>query len=221
MKILFGLLVMLIVHAKCEAQSIKVGSKVEIQWSNGYWYPATIVDESDAQYKVHLNGDGDTNARDQWINKDKGIIRSVKNNTTTKPLIQAQVPGDANNDQRTKTTTTNAKAAKIPEMNGAIPKLPGTAWLLVSIIPKGKTPEYLPSNLPYLFLANGRWETQFIGQVVMGNYQVQGNKLVQTRDGIDGFKWVSTLKWNAADNYLDLEQNDVVYRLHYNMKISN
>lgn len=128
---------------------------------------------------------------------------------------------NVNKNQNEKTATTNEKAAKVPEMNGAVPKLPGTAWLLVSIIPKGKKAEYLPSYLPYIFSTNGRWEAQYIGRVDRGTYQVQGSKLVQTMDGIEGINWVSTLKWNAAGNYLDLVQNDVTYRLHYNTKTPN
>ncbi|QJX45465.1 hypothetical protein HMJ29_00340 [Hymenobacter taeanensis] len=72
------------------AQGFQRGSKVEVEWSSGAWYPATIVDVSDSQFKVHLDGDGANTSRDQWIFKTKGIIRSAK--TAARPATATATP---------------------------------------------------------------------------------------------------------------------------------
>jgi len=83
MKTLFAILVLAVLTISCESQPYKAGSKVEIKWSDGIWYPATIIEVSDIQYKIHLTGDGDSNLRDQWISKDKDILRPAKDNQGT------------------------------------------------------------------------------------------------------------------------------------------
>ncbi len=112
MKLLVALFAMLSVCSECIAQTIKLGSKVEVQWSGGIWYPAIIIDESDTQYKIHLDGDGASSARDQWISKNMGLIRGVNNNATVKPVSQAQVPGVAKNDKPSATKTPGASSTE-------------------------------------------------------------------------------------------------------------
>jgi hypothetical protein len=81
-----AVLMLLLLTASCEGQSFKIGSKVEVQWQSGVWYPATIVDVSDSQYKIHL----DNSDNDQWIFKDKGLLRAVKANGMIPPVAETK-----------------------------------------------------------------------------------------------------------------------------------
>ncbi|WP_207494476.1 agenet domain-containing protein [Aridibaculum aurantiacum] len=62
------------------AQTYVKGTKVEVNWSPGTWYKATVIDVSDNQFKVHLDDYGD--AYDQWVSKDK--LRPLPTNNAIK-----------------------------------------------------------------------------------------------------------------------------------------
>jgi hypothetical protein len=175
--------------------SFKVGDHVEVLDRIGMWLPAEILDTKDGQYYIHFTGyTGDY--YNTWVGTDK--IRSKGSNKST-------------------SAATN-KTVKLPEMNGGIPKLKGTAWWLLSIHTKGTKPSRTFTHYPYLFLANGRWEMQFPGNAQMGTYTISGNKLIQVSDGADKLKETYTISWNAADGYLVLTSGDTVMWLQYNTK---
>lgn len=171
----------------CNAQNFKVGEKIEAKFFNIEWINATVIDVKDGQYKVHYDGyTGDY--YDSWLTPDHVRAKGSK-----------QVSENSN-------TTKNSK----PEMVGGIPKLKGTAWWVLSIYKKGTSPiinQYYPA---YLFCKNGRFELK--GS--MGNYSVNGNRLVQVSDGRDQKRETYSITWNGE--YLELISSTWVIRLKYN-----
>ncbi|OYU94107.1 MAG: hypothetical protein CFE21_17530 [Bacteroidetes bacterium B1(2017)] len=85
-----AVLMLLLLTASCQGQSFKIGSKVEVQWQSGVWYPATIVDVNDSQYKIHLDKDVNNLDNDQWIFKDKGLLRAAKANGMIPPVAETK-----------------------------------------------------------------------------------------------------------------------------------
>lgn len=89
MKIYFTLFLFVLSYSSW-GQGYRTGSKVEVEWTSGMWYPATIIDISDTQFKVHLDGDGANTSRDQWIFKNKGIVRPARAASNSEPLAVAK-----------------------------------------------------------------------------------------------------------------------------------
>lgn len=176
--------------------TFQVGDKAEVRDHDGSWLPAVVL-EADAVkgYKIHYV-DWSSNW-DTWVKNDR--IRAVGSKKETPP---------ATNDYK--------KPPKDPEMNGAVPNIPGTAWSILSIYNKGSVPKYQHTYRPYLFLKNGRYEIQHPDIFTMGKYTVKGNQVTQVSDGSDKLTETYTLKWHAAGKYLELVGQKIVFRLQYN-----
>lgn len=177
----------------------KVGDKVEALDKVNLWLPAVILEvDPEKGYKVHFTGyTGDY--YDTWLSNDR--IRSVGGKKINNNK------GDG-----------NKQFSKDPQMNGAIPKIIGTAWWLISIYNKGSKPNSTFTHYPYIFGNNGRYEVQFPRMPTMGKYKVNGNLLTQIADGSDRLTETYTLKWNAAQKYLELVGAKTIMRLQYNTK---
>ncbi len=174
----------------------KVGDKITAKDRVNNWLPAEVMEIGNGKYKVHYTGYSDY--YDGWIPDD-----------WIKPL----------NTATTATNNQNSKPGTDPEMNGAIPKIVGTAWYVLKIYNKGTTPDNNHVHTPYIFFQNGRFEFQN-SYVTMGNYRVSGNKITQVSDGSDKLTETYTISWNANEKYMELTSTSgpTVMRMVYNRK---
>ena len=181
-----------------QSTTFKVGDKVEAIRSFGNWYPAQVLETNPTKgYKVHFIDWSDY--WDKWVVDD--MIRKIGTNKET-----------------INTTDNSTQTKKDPEMNGAIPKIIGTAWSLISIYNKGSVPNSTFTHYPYIFGNNGSYEIQIRASFSKGRYTVKGNQLTQVADGSDRLTEVYILKWNAAGKYLELTGSETIMRLEYNSK---
>ena len=69
----------------------------------------------------------------------------------------------------------------------------------------------------YLFCNNGRWELHSLSNSIgqMGTYTIDGNQLITVHDGADRLTGKYTITWHAAENYLELDDGKLVFRLRY------
>lgn len=167
-----------------------VGEKVEV-W-NVTWYPATVLEIKGGSYKIHYYDW--VGYKDEWIGNDRikkfGSYKETPKNTAT-------------------------AATEKPQMNGAIPKIVGTSWAMVSIYKKGTKPTFSkPSN--YIFCNSGHWESHLNYIVNRGNFKVKGNQLTIVETGNKSSTY--TITWNTAENYLELDDGAMIIRLQYNGK---
>ena len=178
----------------------KVGDKITAKDRVGNWLPAEIMEIGNGQYKIHYTGY--TDYFDGWIPAD-----------WIKPL-NAKTPA---------TNNSNTEQAKDPEMNGAIPKIVGTAWYCLAIYNKGTTPKNNHVHFPYIFFKDGNYEVQSGGYFSKGKYRVSGNKITQVSDGSDKLTETYTITWNAKEKYMELTSTSgpTVIRLTYNRKTSS
>jgi RNA binding chromodomain-containing protein len=196
MKFALALLASIFICTQTFAQAFKAGDKVEVRDNDGSWLLSQVLETDPVKgFKIHYIG-WDAHW-DTWVGNDR--IRTVG---STKPAANATTKSESNN---------------VPEMNGSIPNITGTAWWLLAIYPKGATPDKNTfTHYPYIFGNNGRYEMQFPRMTTMGKYTVKGNVLTQAADGSDGLTEYYTLKWNAAGNYLELVGSKTIIRLVYN-----
>ncbi len=188
--LLISLALVATIFANARQTKYNVGDKVEAKDNVNLWLPAEIIDIKDGQYKVHFIGYGDY--YDLWLGPDR--------------IRKAQTKKDD------KASSKN----KIPPINGAVPKIKGTAWWLQAIYKKGTTPKNYHSWPPFIFCNNGRWEMQS-SYVQSGTYTIAGNKLSTIGAGADKLKEVYTITWNAKEMYMELTAKDnTVMRLVYN-----
>lgn len=177
----------------------KVGDKITAKDRRLYnnWLPAEIMEIGNGKYKVHYTGWSDI--WDDWIPND-----------WIKPL-NAKTPA---------TNNSNTEKALDPEMNGAIPKIVGTAWYCLTIYNKGTTPKNNHVHFPYIFFKDGNYEVQSGGYFTKGKYRVSGNKITQISDGTDNLTETYTITWNAKEKYMELTSTSgpTVIRLTYNKK---
>ena len=178
----------------------KVGDKITAKDRVNNWLPAEIMEIGNGRYKVHYTGY--TDYYDGWIPAD-----------WIKPL-NAKTPA---------TNNSNTEQAKDPEMNGAIPKIVGTAWYCLAIYNKGTTPKNNHVHFPYIFFKDGNYEVQSGGYFSKGKYRVSGNKITQVSDGSDKLTETYTITWNAKEKYMELTSTSgpTVIRLTYNRKTSS
>ena len=181
-----------------QSTTFRVGDKVVARDNVGNWLPAEILETDVTKgYKVHYIGY--TDYYDAWVGNDR-------------------IKAAGTNKETVKTNETSNQVKKDPEMNGAIPKIIGTAWWLVSIYKKGSTPTRTFTHYPYIFGNNASYEVQIPASFSKGKYTVKGNQLTEVADGADRLTEVFTLKWNAAGKYLELIGEVMVIRLEYNTK---
>ena len=128
------------------------------------------------------------------------------------PKEQKADAGD--DDEQTDVTTTEE------ELNADLPEIIGTSWSLLCIYENGAEPKYLHNFPEYLFCKNGRWElhslTTSAGQ--MGTYTIEGNQLTTIHDGSDKLTGNYTITWNEAEQYLELNDGKMIFRLRYRTK---
>ena len=178
----------------------KVGDKITAKDRVSNWLPAEIMEIGNGEYKIHYTGY--TDYYDGFIPAD-----------WIKPL----------NTKTPATNNSNSEKALDPEMNGAIPKIVGTAWYCLAIYDKGTTPKNNHVHFPYIFFKNGRYDVQSGGYFTMGSYRVSGNKITQVSDGSDKLTETYTITWNAKEKYMELTSTSgpTVIRLTYNKKTLN
>ncbi len=178
----------------------KVGDKITAKDKVNIWLPAEIMEIANGKYKVHYTDYSDL--WDDWIPAD-----------WIKPL-NAKTPA---------TNNSTTEKALDPEMNGAIPKIVGTAWYCLAIYDKGTKPTNNHVHFPYIFFKNGRYDVQSGGYFTMGSYRVSGNKITQVSDGSDKLTETYTITWNAKEKYMELTSTSgpTVIRLTYNKKTLN
>ena len=185
-------------NATKQSTTFKVGDKVEARDNVGNWLPAQVLETDPTKgYKVHYIDYSDY--WDAWVGNDRMRATSTKK-------------------ENVKTNDGSNQTKKDPEMNGAIPKITGTAWSLISIYNKGSAPNSTFTHYPYIFGNNGSYEIQIPASFSKGRYTVKGNQLTQVADGSDRLTEVYTLKWNAAGKYLELAGSETIMRLEYNSK---
>jgi hypothetical protein len=172
------------------AAGFSIGEKVEV-W-NVTWYPATVLETKGGSYKIRYYDW--VGYPEEWVNNDR-----IKQFGSYKP------------------TPTGAPTAGTdkPQMNGGIPKIVGTSWAMVSIYKKGTAPTLSkPTN--YIFCNSGHWESLLNHVANRGSYTVKGTQLIITGTGNSTSTYKIT--WNAADNYLELDDGESIFRLQYNGK---
>ncbi|MBK7558421.1 MAG: hypothetical protein IPI54_09105 [Chitinophagaceae bacterium] len=172
-----------------------VGDQVEVL-AGGTWYPSEVLEVKNGSYKVrHVNDDG---SQDNWVEEEN--IRFAEENV---------IPNDARPE--------NVNKEKMETQNGALPKIKGTSWSLLCIYEKGTTPKYMHTFPEYLFCNNGRWELHALSNSIgqMGTYTIDGNQLITVHDGADRLTGKYTITWHAAENYLELDDGKLVFRLRY------
>lgn len=110
-----------------------------------------------------------------------------------------------------------ANMEKEETINADLPEIVGTSWSLLSIYEKGTEPKFLRNFPEYLFCKNGRWElhslTNSIGQ--MGTYTIEGDQLTTVDDGTDKLTATYAITWNEAEQYLELDDGKLVFRLRF------
>ncbi len=130
-------------------------------------------------------------------------------------LVSACAP----NEQNTAADDDGETAAVSDEVEATndLPQLKGTSWSLLCIYENGTEPKYLHNFPEYLFCNNGRWElhslTTSAGQ--MGTYTIDGNQLTTVHDGTDKLTGNYTITWNEAEQYLELNDGKLTFRLRY------
>jgi hypothetical protein len=176
-----------------------MGSKVEVQWSTGAWYPATIIDVSKNQYKIHLDGDGDDQKRDQWIFKDKGLLRPVKggddgSNTVARPTDTKETTVKTEKIQEPKTVSSVNRASLV------------NVWKYdkMTIIKKG-IPETIGASAKLMLEEDGSYTLVYdASNFDRGNWKLSGNKLSLISTAFN-----QTLTYNVSfsNNTLILKDN--------------
>ncbi len=110
-----------------------------------------------------------------------------------------------------------ANTEESEEINADLPEIIGTSWSLLSIYEKGTEPKFLRNFPEYLFCKNGRWElhslTNSMGQ--MGTYTIDGEQLTTVDDGEDNLTATYMITWNEAEQYLELDDGKLIFRLRF------
>ena len=174
-----------------------VGEKMEV-YDAEVWEPAVILEVDGERYKIHFLNWGSN--WDRWVGKEKTRIPGATKTNQSKSVVNK---------------TPDNNAGKDPVMNGAYPKIIGTAWAVLSIYDKGTQPKYNRVHPVYLFCNNGRYEMQSGSFITMGNYRVAGNRIIQTSDGADKLTESYVMVWNAKEKWLELISSTTVIRLLY------
>lgn len=128
-----------------------------------------------------------------------------------------QVPPDDDSINEEIIVQEAANTEETEEINADLPEIIGTSWSLLSIYEKGTEPKFLRIFPEYLFCKNGRWElhslTNSMGQ--MGTYTIEGDQLTTVDDGSDNLTANYTITWNEAEQYLELDDGKLVFRLRF------
>lgn len=128
-----------------------------------------------------------------------------------------QVPPDDDSINEEIIVQEAANTEETEEINADLPEIIGTSWSLLSIYEKGTEPKFLRIFPEYLFCKNGRWElhslTNSMGQ--MGTYTIEGDQLTTVDDGSDNLTANYTITWNEAEQYLELDDGKLIFRLRF------
>lgn len=128
-----------------------------------------------------------------------------------------QVPSDDDSINEEIIVHEAAITEETEEINADLPEIIGTSWSLLSIYEKGTEPKFLRIFPEYLFCKNGRWElhslTNSMGQ--MGTYTIEGDQLTTVDDGADNLTANYTITWNEAEQYLELDDGKLIFRLRF------
>lgn len=128
-----------------------------------------------------------------------------------------QVPPDDDSINEEIIVQEAANTEETEEINADLPEIIGTSWSLLSIYEKGTEPKFLRIFPEYLFCKNGRWElhslTNSMGQ--MGTYTIEGDQLTTVDDGSNNLTANYTITWNEAEQYLELDDGKLIFRLRF------
>ena len=169
----------------------KVGDKVDLFWG-GRWWPSVVLDVKDGETKTHYIDWSDS--YDGWHTNDLVRLKGSNREYVSVP------PKDM-------------------EMIGGIPKLVGTGWHVLFVYATGTIPTKAPEGVypNYIFCNNGHWE-YLKTRATAGTYTINGNRLNTIMDGSDKLKASYIITWNPAENYIELNDGKLTFRLRYNGK---
>lgn len=191
MKILLAIVMAFLVHLKGEAQSFKVGDKVEAL-DNGKWYNATLLEQKENGWLVHWEG-----------------FSSTYDAIVPVSLIRKKT-GAANNEA----------AGTPPVLSKGFPVLPGTHWAIKSMTRKDSpTKDY--GVLPTMdFCKSGMWTLgRYAGTNEGGSYTITGNRILFKYE--DGSLWGNyQMTYNAATQKLEFKGGEYTIIMTYKNKLN-
>ncbi|MDI1324790.1 MAG: hypothetical protein PSV36_18745 [Algoriphagus sp.] len=129
-----------------------------------------------------------------------------------------QVPPDDDSiDQEEVLVQETANSEETEEINAELPEIIGTSWSLMSIYEKGTEPVFLRIYPEFLFCKNGRWELLSLtnSQGQMGTYTIDGDRLTTVNDGADNLTANYKITWNEADQYMELDNGELIFRMRF------